>query len=361
MSTDPLVSFVVPCYKFAHLLAQCVDSILAQDYKNFEVLIMDNCSPDNTSEVANSFNDSRVRHIRNESNLGNVRNYNKGISLARGKYVWIVPADDTLRSDHVLARFVEVMERNPQAGFVFCRAVELRDGKETGVAQWADSGNEDRVWTSENFFTRLVDYNCIVAASVLVRKECYEKVGVFEPELPFACDWHMWCKLAMHYDVAYLAEPMVCCRFHDDSLTSLYYKEHTRKCVGDELSVLWRLKNDAEAAGAPKFRSASEAAFVRRAVRLLLAALKGATPSTSAAEFEEILQTRITDGESIKDIRANVFTELADQQYYGGQYSSAAKSYRLGLAARPWRPKTWTKYFLLSAGGVGIRIRQMPH
>jgi glycosyltransferase involved in cell wall biosynthesis len=102
MSLEPLVTFVVPCYKLAHMLSECVNSILKQDYENFEVLIMDNCSPDRTPEVAQSFNDPRIKHIRNESNLGHIRNFNKGISLARGKYVWMLCVDDMLRSPHVL-------------------------------------------------------------------------------------------------------------------------------------------------------------------------------------------------------------------------------------------------------------------
>jgi glycosyltransferase involved in cell wall biosynthesis len=62
----PIVSFVVPCYKLGHLLRECVDSILCQTYSDFEVLIMDDCSPDNTPEVAQSFQDPRVKYIRND-------------------------------------------------------------------------------------------------------------------------------------------------------------------------------------------------------------------------------------------------------------------------------------------------------
>lgn len=66
----PTVSFIVPCYKLAHLLPDCVNSILSQTYRDFEVLIMDDCSPDNTPQVAQSFPDPRVTHIRNDPNLG---------------------------------------------------------------------------------------------------------------------------------------------------------------------------------------------------------------------------------------------------------------------------------------------------
>src|SRR5208283_2490112 len=79
--TPPTVSFIVPCYKLAHLLPNCVHSILMQTYRDFEVLIMDDCSPDATPQVAQSFQDPRVKHIRNDPNLGHLRNYNHGIGL----------------------------------------------------------------------------------------------------------------------------------------------------------------------------------------------------------------------------------------------------------------------------------------
>src|ERR1700719_665273 len=98
------VSFVVPCYKLGHLLAECLNSILSQSFRDFEILIMDDCSPDQTPEVARSFTDPRVRYVRNETNLGNLRNYNKGIGLARGNYIWLISADDRLRRTYVLER-----------------------------------------------------------------------------------------------------------------------------------------------------------------------------------------------------------------------------------------------------------------
>ena len=75
----PKVSFIVPCYKLAHLLQECVTSILEQTYEDFEIFIMDDCSPDSTPDVAKSFTDSRICYVRNEINLGNIKNYNKGI------------------------------------------------------------------------------------------------------------------------------------------------------------------------------------------------------------------------------------------------------------------------------------------
>ena len=358
---DPLVTFVVPCYKLAHLLPQCVNSILEQDFKDFEVLIMDNCSPDQTPQVAQSFRDPRVRHIRNESNLGHIRNFNKGITLAAGKYVWIVSADDTLRSPHVLGRFVDVMEANPLIGYVFCRAIELEGEKEMGPVRWANCGEEDRIWGDSTFFLHLIEQNCIVASSVLVRKECYNKVGLLQSDLQYACDWYMWCMLALHYRVAYLSEPMVCCRVHEESLTTLNFREHTRICVADELSVLWRVGRKTDLDGMASLRNACDAALIRRAVRLLKAGFEGMTPSMNQAEFEEILQARIENSQDRKRIQSSVCTSLADQQYRAREYAQAAQSYWWGLRADPWQLKTWAKYLLLRTGVVGIRLRQLSH
>jgi len=97
MTEKPAVSFVVPCFNLAHLLPECVNSILRQSYGDFEVLIMDDLSPDDTAAVAKSFSDPRVTYVRNDRNLGHLRNYNKGISLSRGRYIWLISADDYLR------------------------------------------------------------------------------------------------------------------------------------------------------------------------------------------------------------------------------------------------------------------------
>lgn len=355
---DPLVSIVVPCYKLAHLLPDCVNSILTQTYRNFELLIMDNCSPDNTPEVAQSFHDPRVRHIRNHANLGHLRNFNKGITMSRGKYVWLISADDLLRSPHVLQRFVDLMERNPEVGYTFCRAMELHGNKEVGVARF-DYGNEDRIWEGVAFLARLIRCNCIVQSSAIVRKDCYENVGLFPLDMPHASDWYMWCILALHNRVAYLSEPMVSYRVHEQSLTTFLHRENAAVCLSDEFNVLWRVRAQAELVDAPPLRGACNASIARRAARALhSAASGGAWPGLSSADFETMLQRHVTDPKDKQDIRARVYASLGDEQFWGGEHSQAAKSYWLGLRLRPWSLKSWTKYILLGTGGFGIWARR---
>ena len=158
-TNTPTVTFLVPCYKLAHYLKECVDSILAQTYQDFEILILDDCSPDNTSDVAKSFEDPRVRYIRNEPNLGHLRNYNKGISLARGQFVWLISADDKLRSDHVLQRYMELMNSHPEVGFAFCPGYGLLNGRETELLKYSYLGAQDKIFKDERIFF----WNCLKA------------------------------------------------------------------------------------------------------------------------------------------------------------------------------------------------------
>lgn len=357
---NPLVSIVVPCYKLAHLLPQCVSSILQQSYQNFEILIMDNCSPDNTPQVATSFGDLRVRHIRNEVNLGHVRNFNKGITLSKGKYVWLVSADDWLRSRDVLQDYVGLMERNPEVGYVFCRAIEVQGSREVGPAPWTDCGKDARIWKGREFLLRLIRQNCIVLSSALVRRDCFDKVGLLALEMPHANDWYLFCLLTIHYQVAYVPETMVFVRIHENSLTSLFNQAGSPVCIIDELSVLWRVAHEAELAGVISNRRAFNETIATRAARALTYGQRGCSvPGLSNADFEALLQKHVKDATDEVDLRARVHMAVGDEEFWHGKYKRALQAYREALQLHPWWIRTWIKYLLLYTGGLGLRVRRL--
>jgi glycosyltransferase involved in cell wall biosynthesis len=357
---NPLVSFVVPCYKLAHLLPQCINSILQQGYENFEILIMDNCSPDSTPEVAASFNDPRVKHIRNETNIGHVRNFNKGITMARGKYVWLVCADDWLRSPNVLGLYVQLMERNTDVGFVFCRAVEVRGSREAGVAESTNCGKAVRIWNGRNFLMRLIQNNCVLLSSAMVRKECYDKLGMFSLEMPHANDWYLWCVLALHCQVAYFPEPMIFVRMHEESLTSAFNRGGNPLCVIDELTVLWRVARLAELDGVISHRRAFNASIATMAARAMTYGPRGEVrPGLSEADFEGLLRQYVKDSKDEEDVRARVHMVVGDEEFWHGQYKKAAEAYGQALKLRPWSMRTRVKYSLLRTGSLGIYVRRL--
>ncbi len=247
---DPKVSFIVPCYKLAHFLGGCVNSILAQTYDNFELLIMDDCSPDNTAEVAEGIRDKRVIYVRNETNLGIVKNFNKGIELSRGRYVWIISADDCLRTQNVLQRYVDLLERNSQVGYVFCPAVVLEEGKELRVLDWsAWPGDRDRILSGSEVVRRSA-YCCPVSAPTgLARKECYARVGGYPLILPRTGDWYLWAIFATMYDIGYFSEPMVYYRWHATNNEKIMLQEQPSVYFEQDLLARWLIKKEAEKAG----------------------------------------------------------------------------------------------------------------
>ena len=110
----PKISVCIPTYNYAHYISFAVESVLNQQFTDFELIIVDDCSKDNTEEVVSRFlYDKRVSFEKNERNLGLVGNWNKCLSKARGEYIKFVFADDMLASDEALGRMAEYFGLGP--------------------------------------------------------------------------------------------------------------------------------------------------------------------------------------------------------------------------------------------------------
>jgi hypothetical protein len=362
---NPTVTFVIPCYKLGHLLAGCVNSILAQTFSDFEILIMDDCSPDNTSEVASSFHDPRVKHIRNNVNQGHLRNYNKGINLSRGKYLWLISADDYLRRPYILERYVELMEKNPRVGYAFCPGVGVRNGIETGVMDYSVYGSRDQIINGRVFLKKLLNYNLVVAASAMARRECYEKISVFplDVAMGWSGDWFLWGVFALLYDVAYFAEPMVCYRQHELSMTStLTRQENIHICSAGDIAVPWMIRAKANELGLRKVSEDCLLAVAQEYARqcsskAYQSLAQSCTSSISLDEFEKSLCQSTNSEEERNWIRARVFAGIADSLCLQGDLSSARKLYIEGIRKDARMPKVYAKLLLVLLGKRGEYVR----
>jgi hypothetical protein len=353
----PKVSFVVPCFKLAHLLGDCVGSILSQTYADLEVIVMDDCSPDDTAGVAGAFDDPRVRYVRNETNLGHLRNYNKGIELARGEYVWMISADDRLRVPHVLERFVRVLDEHPQAGFVFCPAVTFDGTSEGGLT--VSHGTSDVVFRNRAFLQRLLQANCVPAPAGMVRRRCYEKTGLFPLDLPFAGDWYVWLALALHYDVAYLAEPMVNYRVHDLNMTKTCMK-NLDGIVSEGMAIRWRMQRLIEETG-----DTAALAYATRCMGYFFAALLAGTAnihgvpvSVSVEQFEASVRENARTPREAAGLRSATYAAAGDELYDLGDRNAARRLYERALGERRAALRTSAKYVLLRMGAPGAYLRR---
>jgi glycosyltransferase involved in cell wall biosynthesis len=353
----PKVSFVVPCYNLAHLLGECVHSILEQTYTDFEVLIMDDASPDNTPEVARSFKDLRVKHIRNEVNLKHLANYNRGIGLARGDYIWLISADDKLRRPYVLEKFVAHMDLHPEVGFVFCPVMKFRDGAE--FTRYGACGEEDAVFGGQDFILQhLLRGNIVPAPAGMARRRAYDLAGLFPLDMPFAGDWYMWLAFALDGDVGYFAEPMVSYRDHAFNMTK-GFKERAQLLMADEMRVLSRFMGVARERRDRKLIAAVERAVAYHyGYRVIIKARNPEGIGMTALEFEESLREWCADEHVRASVRARVYAELGDYHFDAGNVEDARRSYEAALRQAPARLRTALKYLLLRSGGAGRAVRE---
>jgi len=364
----PTVSFVVLCYKLAHLLPECVSSILLQSYEDFEVLIMDDCSPDDTAEVAHSFQDPRVKYIRNEKNLGVLGNENEGVRLSRGKYVWIISADDYLRRPYILQRYVELMEKNPRVGYTFCSGVSVSNGRELGVLSYSKYLDRDEIVSGQALLRDLLHGNFVLAASVMVRRECYEKISIYplfvdigglQIDMVWAADWYLWCLFAFSFDVGYFAEPMVGYRQHDLSISSSLTNQNLKLCAAADIAVPWLIRQKASESGLKMLsRECLHAVANEYARHGESKRYRDATSWMTLSDFEESLCRGTQDEMERNWIRARFYAARGDGLYTKGKLSAARSFYLAGLRKDPKMAKVYLK-LIFSLGKPGVFLRKL--
>ncbi|NET83836.1 MAG: glycosyltransferase [Moorea sp. SIO1F2] len=213
----PKVSVVIPTYNAMTYLPKTIDSVFNQTYDDFEVIVVNDGSTDNTEQWISQIADPRVKLI-SQANQGLASAArNKGIANARGDYIAFIDADD-LWEPTKLEKQLSVLEENPDVGLVYTWVAYINEtGKPTGrVFEHHAEGN---VWE------KLVEHNIVECGSVaMVRRHCFESLGVFDQTLRAAEDWDMWLRIASRYPFAVVKEPLVRYRQHQNNKSKKYVK-----------------------------------------------------------------------------------------------------------------------------------------
>lgn len=226
----PKVSVVIPNYNHARFLRQRIDSVLQQTFQDFELILLDDCSTDDSRSIISSYaGDPRVRIEFNDANSGSTfKQWNKGVRLARGECVWIAESDD-YADPHFLERLVAVLDADHEVVLAFCRSWRVSaDDQLDGFADFYLACLNGCRWTTdycvdgvEECRTYSVRDNPVPnASSVLFRKAVYDSVGGADETLRLCGDWKLWASMALTGKVAYVAEPLNYFRFHNDSARS---------------------------------------------------------------------------------------------------------------------------------------------
>lgn len=217
----PRVGVIIPCYRYAHWLPGCVASALEQPGVDVRVLIIDDCSPDDTPAVAAELcaADSRVQYTRHVENLGLIGTINDGLAWAdEDDYTVVLSADDLLVPGS-LERAVSVMERAPNVGLVYGRALYAHVGRPLPATSGRWRGTT--IWPGQEWVAKLcrTAHNCISSPEVVVRTSVHRAAGGYDPACFHTSDLNMWLRIAAISDVAFIrGAPQALYRIHSDSM-----------------------------------------------------------------------------------------------------------------------------------------------
>ena len=211
----PKISVLIPTYNYARFLPEAIESVLAQDFRDFELLIVDDCSADNTAAIVQPFcsRDARVRFTVNAANLGMVNNWNHCLEEARGEYVKFLFADDKLCHPQALGKMAALLESHPSATLAAsARAILDEESKVVDVWRPLAEGchNGRKIITAclmEN------GKNLVGEPSAVLFRKSDARRG-FDPQYRQIVDVEMWFHLLEKGDLAYTREPLCAFRCH---------------------------------------------------------------------------------------------------------------------------------------------------
>jgi glycosyltransferase involved in cell wall biosynthesis len=195
----PLISIIIPTYQSAQFLPQSIESILNQTFKDFEVIVVDDGSTDSTSEVLNNY----IPQIRviSQKNQGPSIARNTGIRASSGVFLAFLDADDFWISDK-LEKQIRLLEENYELGLIFTNALILYNQISKGTI--FDLVTPKSGWVEKDLF----QINFMPMSTILVRRSCLERVGLFDENLPPCEDYDLWLRISHLYPVAFISEPL---------------------------------------------------------------------------------------------------------------------------------------------------------
>jgi glycosyltransferase involved in cell wall biosynthesis len=198
---SPLVTVIIPTFNYGSLIAYTLESLLGQEYRNWECLVVDDGSKDDTASVVNGYRnrDKRIAYAyQRHGGLSKARN--NGISQARGKYVQFLDADDLIESGKLQCH-VQYLENNPEIDIVYGgaryfrtdrpneRRYSMKDNDEPWMPEISGSGDE--------VLQSLIKQNIMVVSAPLLRRRIIDQAGLFDEELLNLADWDYWIRCSI--------------------------------------------------------------------------------------------------------------------------------------------------------------------
>lgn len=232
----PRVSVLLTCYNHIRYLPAALQSVVDQSYNDYEIIAVDDGSTDGTREWL-AARPEPIQKLFNEENLGTYGSLNAALAKASGEFVAVLNDDDVWAPEK-LAKQVALLDSDPKVGLVHTDG-EFIDG-EGKVVPGKPLGFRFPTFVTGDILLGLVYENKIIASAALFRRRCVDELGGFNPEYFGSGDWEMWFRIAMHWKVGFVPEPLTYYRVHGENASHKLERiwrddEKLRKWIAEQL------------------------------------------------------------------------------------------------------------------------------
>lgn len=216
----PLVTILLPAYNCQNYIQQTIDSILHQTYQNFELLIINDGSTDNTTNIINNYSDDRIKHIINETNKGLIYSLNKGLEIAKGKYIARIDADDICLPTRI-EKQVNWLNKNTNTAII-ATTIQFINEHNQPTGNWS---LDLRTITSNQIYKAMLWECCIAHPSVMMRTEIIKNYK-YNQKQKHTEDYDLWLQLlADKKIIEKINEPLLLYRIHRQSVTGSIHRK----------------------------------------------------------------------------------------------------------------------------------------
>lgn len=206
------VSVIIPTYNYARYINQAIRSVLSQSFHDLEIIIVDDGSIDGTKDVVSTFKDSRITYIyQNNRGISSARNI--GIGFSSGEYIGFLDADDLWMPEKLEIQ-LSLFKTKPSIGLIYTGYIVIDEAGTCIAIRIAQPIEGDLV--SQLILGNIVSGS---ATTSLVRRACFDQVGLLDENLTSCEDWDMWLRIARISDFACIEQPLAKIRLHGDNLT----------------------------------------------------------------------------------------------------------------------------------------------
>ncbi|MFW9973193.1 MAG: glycosyltransferase [Candidatus Odinarchaeota archaeon] len=236
INKSPLVTIFTPNFNNSKYISETIESIINQDYSNFEYLIIDDCSSDSSWEIIQNYaeKDKRIKIIRNKRNLGIVRTRNKGFlnRSSRSKYFAILDSDDVSLLNRLKIQ-VEFLEKNQDYGLVGSNVLIIdENSKVIGYREYPASDNKIR--------KKITRYNPFTQSSIILRTEIIDQIGLYDENWHVCQDYDYWLRIGIRWKLANVDKPLIKYRI---SKTQVKFKNLKETLLNTYLIQVNAIKN----------------------------------------------------------------------------------------------------------------------